>query len=144
VKKKLAWTAVLLFFAGFAAVFFLVLKNDGINQAAYDKIHLGMTLHEMETILAQPGYDNFNDIQLNAQPRPGPSRELLEFQEEGPQDDKPDDNEPGRRWLWSGRDGVIEVRVDHENRVTDKLFIKLKPLSFTDLLRHQINLAFGT
>jgi hypothetical protein len=66
-----------------------------------------MTIHEVRTILGGPGRDIIKDEAPSTQ-----NGSIVDILSEGMWDHKPDDNDPGRRWIWSGRDGIVSVRVD--------------------------------
>jgi hypothetical protein len=99
--------------------------NDHINQANYDGIRIGMQLSQVRKVMTRSGVDVMS-VALDEK-TPYSNREILDIQEVGYWNHKPDDNDPGRRWFWRGWNGVIAIRVDQDNRVTDRMFIKLKP-----------------
>lgn len=53
------------------------------------------------------------------------NRDVVDMQKEGDWGHKPDDNKEGRRWVWSGKTGVIAVRLGKDGRITDKMYMKL-------------------
>ena len=97
--------------------------SDSITREHYDHIRLGMTLSEVEALLGSPG------IGVHQVKRVAPNRKTVEMAEEGPFDNRPDDNEPGRRLLWISRDSSVMIRLGQDNRVTDKMFLRLAPLT---------------
>jgi hypothetical protein len=137
VKRKLAWIAVLILFVGCPAAWLWSLNDDRINQSAYDQVRLGMTIREVRDTLGSPGNDlsewNKNDSKKNAV-----AREVTNMPSEGTWEHKPDDNEPRRRWAWSGQNGTIVIRLGPDDRVTDKMLIRLKPLGPVERARAMI------
>jgi hypothetical protein len=131
-EPKLAWVALASPFLGAAVFLPWFMGGDRINQANYEQIHLGTHIKEVSTILGGPGA-GFND-----EKGAGPTREVIGMQDEGSWVFKADDNEPGRRLLWSGENAVIAVRVARDGRVTDKMLISLKPLTFLERLRAMV------
>jgi hypothetical protein len=93
------------------------------DKDAYEKIHLGMTI---DTLRAQFGAWG-TDMAAYAVTE-GRERGIAEMHYEGTWDSRPDDNEPGKRWLWSGPDVTICVRINSDQHVTDKMYIRLTPL----------------
>jgi len=136
VKRKLAWMAVLVVFMLIALAWYCLLNDDRINQDTYDRIRLGMTIDEVQKTVGTKGSDQFDQQDDNGfRSRIVPTREMTDMQIEGDWVHKPDDNESGKRFGWGGLNGAVMIRVDQEGRVTDRMFIKLKPLGLLDQLR---------
>lgn len=129
-KAKRIGTVVVLALVGSLAMVFLFLDRDGIDQAAYDRIHLGMPIQEVRSVLGRPGQG------VEEEGHRGPPREVADIKEEGAFENRPDDNVPGRRWYWSGRDAAIMVRLGKDDEVTDRMFIRMKPLTLGERLRY--------
>lgn len=122
----------LLIIGGFGAGL-LPLKHDSITRSTYDQIPLGMTLAEVRELLGSPG------IGPNEVPQAlFPDRQIVEAVEEGKFDNRPDDNEPGRRLVWVGRDSGLLIRVGEGNRVTDKMFHRLAPPTFLQRIQYRL------
>jgi hypothetical protein len=117
--------------AGFATLWFF-LKKDPVTQASYDSIHLGMTIEEVVGVFGAPG----GDLDARTDDKRSVSREVLDMQFEGDWVARPGDNEPNRRFGWAGQDGIIVIRIDQDQRVTDRMFITLKPLSVFQRIRN--------
>src|SRR5262245_55271102 len=96
--------------------------RDRISLESFRAIRLGMTLHQVEAIMQTPGIDCAS---LFDQPPLG--REAAAIELEGDWSHLPDDNDPGRRWQWTGDDAIISIRVNPASGITDKMVILLKP-----------------
>jgi hypothetical protein len=132
-KWRLAFLCVLGLLVGFAALCYLFVKGDQIKQANYEQIRLGTKVQEVQTILGSPGID-FSD-ESNQKLEGREFLDVVDVQREGTWEDKPDDDEPGRKMLWFGRDAVIMIRFGQDDRVSDKSFMTLKPLTFRERAR---------
>lgn len=129
-KRKLLYFGLVCVGSGLVAFWFF-LKNDLINQASYDHIRLGMTIDEVVAVLGTSG----GDVSAPMADGGNISRETLQMQFDGDWGPRPDDNEPNRRLGWAGQNGMILIRVDTDQRVTDKMFFMLKPLTFFERIR---------
>jgi hypothetical protein len=133
-KRKRAAIGALILISLFAIVTIIAgmfMKEDSVTRRDYDQIRSGMTLSEVEAILRSPGIRIQQEVK-----RAAPDRNTAEWAEEGPFDNRPDDNEPGRRLVWIGRDSSVMVRLDRQNRVTDKLFHRFAPMTFSQWMRY--------
>jgi len=110
---------------------YLALKGDSITRQDYDSIHFGMTLPEVEALFGSPGGGVEKDIK-----RIAPDRKTVEMVEEGPFDNRPDDNVPGRRLVWVSRDTTVMIRLGKDNRVTDKMFHRLEPPAYYQCVQY--------
>jgi hypothetical protein len=115
------------------------IAQDRTNNLCYEKVRLGMSFKQVKSLLGNP-----TDAYIPVTRARGVQRELLDSKEEGKFEPRPDDNERGRRWLWSGQDTVMLIRVNVNNRVTDKLLMRLQPLGFWERIQDSVLQALQT
>jgi hypothetical protein len=136
-KRKLLWFGLgSLCFVAVLAGLWLLWKDDLINQSSYEQIRRGMSIEEVRARLGSPG-DDLDDLDNPIDLNDGPQREVLDMHSEGDWVHVRG-TEWQRRIVWSGQNGWIVIRLDPEQRITDKAFLTLKPLSVIERLRHLV------
>jgi len=99
-------------------------RSEDVTHSAYLQVALGMDLQRATQIIGLPGYDVMRDRKAVDESE-ADNRDVVDMQKEGDWGHKPDDNKEGRRWVWSGKTGVIAVRLGKDGRITDKMYMKL-------------------
>ncbi len=106
--------------------------RDRITAESWKKIRIGMTVEEVEDVLGGPG-KRFEKIPL--------SEQLFTI-------DVPTYEEPwknpfvelnARKWVWFGRQGIIEINVNRQSEVIYKNFRDQQDPTFLDRFRNWLD-----